>query len=412
MSGAKKKILFIVMDGLGDRGSRELGGKTPLQATPTPNFDWFTKNGSAGIVDIIAPGIRPGSDTAHLSLLGYEPYKVYKGRGPFEAAGIGLISEPGDVAFRCNFATVNDKLEVTDRRAGRVDKPDTTRLIETVNGMVIDGVKILVKESTEHRAALILRGPGLGANVSDVDPHDVGPIAVSKGNDKESEFTAKVLNAFVKASYEKMKNHPANIERRKKGLPEANILLPRGGGSFPDIVPFPKKNDLKAACVAGVGMIKGICEVCGLDVLELPAACTGGVNTDMVCKAGQALKALEKYDYVLMNVKAPDVSGHDSAAKMKCEVVRRLDEMAGFIKDNMTDDMVILFTADHCTPVDIGDHTGDPVPVTIYTKDMVVDDATEFNEVGCARGRLGRLRGSDLLPICLDLANRSEKFGA
>ena len=408
----KKKILFVVMDGLGDRGCRDLGGKTPLQATPTPNLDWFTKNGSSGIADIIAPGIRPGSDTAHLSLLGYEPYKVYKGRGPFEAAGIGLISEPGDVAFRCNFATVNDKLEVTDRRAGRVDKPATTELIKSLNGMKIDGVTILVKESTEHRAALILRGKNLGADVSDVDPHDLGPILISKGKNEGSKFTADVLNKFVRLSYEKMKDHPANKERRKKGLPEANILLPRGGGSFPDIIPFPEKNSISAACVAGVGMIKGICSICGLDVIDLPASCTGGMNTDMIAKAKCALETLKRYDFVLMNVKASDVAGHDGAARAKCDVVSRLDEMAGFIRENMGDDLVVVFTADHCTPADLGDHSGDPVPVTIYAKQMVVDESTKYSETGCARGRLGRLRGSDILPICMDLANRSEKFGA
>ena len=412
MSGEKKKVLFIVMDGLGDRGCKDLGGKTPLQYTPTPNLDWFVANGNGGLADIIAPGVRPGSDTAHLSILGYDPYKAYKGRGPFEAAGIGLISEPGDVAFRCNFSTVNEKLEVTDRRAGRIDKPDTTELIKAVDGMIIDGVKVLVKESTEHRAALILRGKGLGANVSDVDPHDLGPIWVAKGTDRESQFTADVLNKFVKASYEKMKDHPVNVKRRKAGLPEANILVPRGGGSYPDIIPFPEKNDISAACVAGVGMIKGICGVCGLDVLELPAVCTGGLSTDMICKMDFALKTLKNYDFILMNVKAPDVSGHDSAAKSKCEVVKKLDEMAGFLRKNMPDDLVVLFTADHCTPVDLGDHSGDPVPVAIYTKGMVIDEAVEYNEVGCARGRLGRIKGSELLPICMDLANRSEKFGA
>lgn len=412
MAGKKKKMLFVIMDGLGDRGCRELGGKTPLQATPTPNLDWFTANGTAGIADIISPGVRPGSDTAHLSILGYDPYKVYKGRGPFEAAGIGLISEPGDVAFRCNFATVNTDLEVIDRRAGRVTTPDTAELISALNGIEAGGAKVLLKEGTEHRAALILRGKGLGADVTDVDPHDLGRIWTAKGLNPESQITADILNEFVRISYERLRDHPVNLRRRAMGLPEANILLPRGAGSFPDIVPFPKKNKVSAACAAGVGMIKGICRICGLDVLELPVSCTGGLNTDMVCKAGQALDALKSYDFVLMNVKAPDVSGHDSAAKQKCDIVRRLDEMAGFFRENLTDDIVIMFTADHCTPVDIGDHTGDPVPVCIYSNEIVVDEAVEFNEVGCARGRLGRIRGHDLLPICMDLANRSEKYGA
>ncbi|MDR0198191.1 MAG: 2,3-bisphosphoglycerate-independent phosphoglycerate mutase [Methanomassiliicoccaceae archaeon] len=412
MAAAKKKILMVVMDGLGDRGCKALNGLTPLQATHTPNLDWFAANGISGIMDIVAPGVGPGSDTAHLSLLGYDPYEVYAGRGPFEAAGIGLIGKKGDVAFRCNFSTVNEKYEVTDRRAGRVKAPETTELIKGLNGITIDGIEILVKEGTEHRAALLLRGPGLYPDVTDSDPHCLGPVALSEGRSKKAELTASVLNKFVRMSYEKLKDHPVNLKRRTEGLPEANILLPRGAGSFPNLTPFPEKNKMRAACVAGVGMIKGICGICGLDVIDVPEECTGGLDTDMVKKAETALKALKKYDFVLMNIKAPDVCGHDGKAEEKCSVVKRLDEMALFLRENMPDDIVIAFTADHCTPVEVGDHTGDPVPVTIYAEAMVKDNVTKFSESGCAEGSVGRIRGRDLMPICMDLANRSEKFGA
>ena len=412
MAAAKKKILFVVMDGLGDRGCKALNGMTPLQATDTPNFDWFAANGISGIADIVAPGVSPGSDTAHLSLLGYDPYEVYTGRGPFEAAGIGLIGRKGDVAFRCNFSTVNERYEITDRRAGRIKAPDTTKLIEALNGIVIDNVEILVKEGTEHRAALLLRGAGLDPNVTDADPHDLGPVAISKGKTKKAEFTAAVLNKFVKMSYDKMKDHPVNLRRRKDGLPEANILLPRGAGEFPNMIPFPEKNKMRAACVAGVGMIKGICGVCGLDNIEVPKESTGGLDTDMIKKAGTALKALEEYDFILMNIKAPDICGHDGDAKLKCSVISRLDKMAEYLRKNMPDDLVIAFTADHCTPVEVGDHTGDPVPVTIYAKDVAKDNVKKFSESECAGGSVGRIRGRDLLPICMNIANRSEKFGA
>jgi len=412
MSAVKKKILFVVMDGLGDRACKALGGLTPLQYTSTPNLDWFAENGTSGIVDVIAPGIAPGSDTAHLSLLGYDPDKVYTGRGPFEAAGIGLIGKEGDVAFRCNFSTVNADMMITDRRAGRVKAPETTELVKALNGMIIDGIEVIVKEGTEHRAALLLRGPGLDANVTDADPHDLGHVAISEGRTKNAEFTASVVNKFVRSSYELMKDHPVNLERGKKGLPEANILLPRGAGSFPHIIPFQKKNKMSAACVAGVGMIKGICGVCGLDVIDLPPECTGGLDTDMIKKADIALKTLKDHDYVLMNIKASDVSGHDGIAEQKCSVISRLDEMAGYIKKNMPKDLVIVFTADHCTPIEVGDHTGDPVPVTIYAEGIVKDNVKHFNELDCSKGRIGRIRGHNLLQICMDIANRSEKFGA
>jgi 2,3-bisphosphoglycerate-independent phosphoglycerate mutase, archaeal form len=412
LSVAKKKILIVVMDGLGDRGCKELNGLTPLQATETPNLDWFTKNGIAGTCDTVAPGIRPGSDTSHLSILSYDPLKVYTGRGPFEAAGIGLIGKPGDVAFRCNFSTADENMIITDRRAGRITTPDTTELMKALSGMVIDGIEVIIKESTEHRAAMILRGPGLNPNVTDVDSHDSGPFNWCKGKVPEAEFTAEVVNKFVKESYSRLKDHPVNKRRAGEGLIPANIILPRGAGAFPDIQPFPKKYEISAACVAGVGMIKGICGVCGLDVIELPSCCTGGCGSDFVSKAAVAMKTLEKYDFILMNAKAPDVCGHDRDPLLKCEIIKKLDAMAGYFRENFRDDLVIVFTADHSTPCSLGDHSGDPVPITIYTPGNVMDDATTFSESGCAHGRIGRIRGKCIVPICMDLAERVEKFGA
>jgi len=412
LPASKKKILIVIMDGLGDRGCKELGGLTPLQATDTPNLDWFTKNGISGTCDTVDIGVCPGSDTSHLSILGYDPLEVYTGRGPFEAAGIGLIGRKGDVAFRCNFSTCDDNLNVTDRRAGRIDKPDTTELVKALAGIKINGIEAVVKEGTEHRAALILRGNGLSAEVTDADAHDVGPLRLSKGKVPEAEFTAMVLNEFVRETHKRLKDHPVNKRRAAEGLPPANILLPRGAGSFPNIQSFPEKYRMKAACVAGVGMIKGICGVCGLDVIDLPEDCTGGVNSNFISKAKAVMKTLEKYDFVLMNIKAPDVCGHDGDPNLKCSVIQRLDEMAGYFKDNFRDDMVIVFTADHSTPCSLGDHSADPVPITIYTPGNVKDVAAVFSESGCAQGRIGRIRGIHIIPICLDLAGRTEKFGA
>jgi len=412
LSVQKKKILIVVMDGLGDRGCKELGGLTPLQATDTPNLDWFTRNGIAGTCDTVDIGIRPGSDTSHLSILGYDPLEVYTGRGPFEAAGIGLIGRYGDVAFRCNFSTCDSDLNITDRRAGRINKPDTTELIKALEGMRIDGIEAVIKEGTEHRAALILRGAGLSPDVTDVDSHDLGPLSWSKGETPEAKFTAEVLNKFVNETYKRLKDHPVNKKRAANGLLPANIIVPRGAGSFPNIQPFPEKYNMKAACVAGVGMIKGICGVCGLDVIDLPEDCTGGSDSNFVSKAKAALKVLEKYDFVLMNVKAPDVAGHDSDPMLKCGVIKRLDEMAGYLKDNFREDLVIVFTADHSTPCSLGDHSGDPVPITVYTPGNVKDDAVTFSESGCAHGRIGRIRGKYIVPMCMDLADRTEKYGA
>ncbi|HKM09930.1 MAG TPA: 2,3-bisphosphoglycerate-independent phosphoglycerate mutase [Candidatus Methanomethylophilaceae archaeon] len=408
----QKKILVVIMDGLGDRSNKEIGGKTPLQAMDTPNLDRFVEKGMSGLCDVIAPGIKPGSDTAHLAILGYDPREVYTGRGPFEAAGIGVIGERGDVALRCNFASVNEDMVVTDRRAGRIKEPDTQELISALQGITIKGIEIIVKEGTEHRAALLLRGPGLSEKVTDVDPHDLIKVKESEGLVPEAQFTAHIVNEFVKICYETLKDHPINKKRASQGLPPANILLPRGAGRFPDIDPFPKIHNIKAAGVAGVGMIRGICGVCGLDVVDLPQECTGGVDCDFMVKAKHALKALQDYDFVLINFKAPDVAGHDGDVHLKCEIVRKLDEVAGYLYDNMPEDLVIVFTADHSTPCTVMDHSADPVPITIYSDDVVSDKAVKFSESGCSIGSLGRMRGFDIVPICMDLANRSEKYGA
>jgi len=225
-----RKVILIILDGLGDRANRELGFKTPLQFAEKPHLNKIARMSVVGLMDPIAPGVRAGSDTSHLNLLGYDPYKVYTGRGPFEAAGLDMDVKPGDVAFRCNFATVDENMVVKDRRAGRI-KDGTKELAEALNGMEIEDVKLFVKPGVEHRAALVLRGPGLSADVSDVDPHDTGlKIHEARAKSPEGEKTARIINEFVRRAHEILKEHPVNKERVEKGLPPANILLPRGAG--------------------------------------------------------------------------------------------------------------------------------------------------------------------------------------
>ncbi len=406
-----RKILIVVFDGLGDRSVRELGWKTPLQAAKKPNLDWYAAHGASGLVDVISPGVRPGSDTSHLAILGYDPYEVYTGRGPFEAAGVGLVGRKGDVAFRCNFATVDPELNVLDRRAGRIKEPDTGKLIKALSGIKIMDTEVIVKEATEHRAVLLLRGKGLSAAVSDVDPHAEAPIHQAKPVKKGAEKTAKVVNAFVKISHDIFDRDPVNESRKKKGLPPANILLPRGAGIFPDIVSFDEKYKMKGACVAGVSLIRGIGRVCGLEVVDVKGA-TGGLDTDMEAKARKTIHLLKDHDFVLMNVKAADIASHDGDANKKVEVIERLDSMVGVLREGLGNDVVLAFMADHCTPVEMKDHSGDPVPLMIYCEGMVHGCAAHYDEASAMKGGLGRIRGKDLMPILLDKAGRAEKFGA
>lgn len=407
----KRKALLIILDGLGDRAIKELGYKTPLQFAETPHLDKIARMSVVGLMDPIAPGIRAGSDTSHLNLLGYDPYKVYTGRGPFEAAGLDMEVKPGDVAFRCNFATVDENLNVLDRRAGRI-KEGTHELAEAINGMKIEDVVFFVKEGVEHRAALVMRGPGLSPHVSDVDPHDVGErIHEAKALGPEAEKTARLLNEFVIRAHKILKEHPVNKEREKKGLRPANILLPRGAGMAPHLEKFEEKWGMRAACVVGTPLIRGICKLAGMEPIDSPKF-TGSYDTDMKGKIREAIKALaqKNYDFVLVNIKAPDIAGHDMQPRKKVEVIERIDEAMGYLLDILPEDVTLIITADHSTPCTVGDHSGDSVPIMVYSTDTRAE-GKEFNEVSCAGGSL-RIRGSDLMRIIMNVTNRAEKFGA
>ena len=409
-----RKALILIGDGMGDRPVPELGGRTPLEAARRPNLDRVAREGECGLMDPIAPGVRAGSDTSHLAILGYDPFECYTGRGPFEALGIGMEVKPGDIAFRCNFATVDENLVVLDRRAGRI-REGTDQLARALNEEIgeIEGVRCIVKESVEHRAALILRGEGLGDRVSDVDPHETGVrIHDAEGEDEPSRRTARILNEFVRRSYEVLRKHPVNAERERKGLLPANILLPRGAGRAPHLEPFERRFGLKAAMVAEVGLIKGIGRYLGMTVPDVPGA-TGSHDTDVEAIARATLEMLEGHDFVLVNLKAPDVGGHDQDPETKIKDIELMDKLVGLILDGLDASQVyVVLTADHSTPISVGDHSGDPAPIAIMGPDVRRDDVSEFTERACSKGGLCRIRGRDILPILTNLMGVQEKFGA
>lgn len=407
----QRKILLVVLDGLGDRPVPALGGRTPLQAARTPVLDSIAADGCSGLLDPIAPGVPAGSDTSHLALLGYYPYQAYTGRGPFEAAGVGLEVKKGDIAFRCNFATVDTSMTVVDRRAGRI-REGTAELASALDGMEFDGVRVMFREGTEHRAALVLRGEGLSMDVTDPDPHKVGAkVEKSRGSTVEGKRTAEVLNRFVSASHKMLEDHEVNVHRRSARLPPANIVLPRGAGTFPRIEPLDQKLGLKAVGIAGVTLIKGICRVVGMKTVEVQGA-TGGLQTDVVAKFRAALAALETNDMVFVNIKGCDIAGHDGKPEEKIAAIERIDRGMEYLRDHWRGDAVLAVTADHCTPVLRGDHSGDPVPLLIYGDGVRRDGVKMFDEVSAASGGLGRIRGKELMPILLDLSDRYVKYGA
>ncbi len=408
-----KGIIFVI-DGMGDRPMKELDDKTPLESAKTPSMDKMVENGITGIMDTIRPGVRPGSDTAHLTLLGYDPYEVYTGRGSFEAAGVNVDVQPGDIAFRCNFSTADEDLTITDRRAGRIEK-GTDKISETINQMKLDdNVEVIFKESTGHRAVLVLRGEGLSDKITDSDPKHEGnkPKTVKPLDDsEEAKYTADIVNKFVVESYEMLKDHPVNLERIKNGENPANIVLPRGVGAVPHVDSFEEKYGLKAACVAETGLIQGIGKLAGMDIIDIPGA-TGGINTDIDSVHKHIVDTIksDKYDFILVNVDGADEAGHDGDTIGKRDFIEKIDPI---MKDlDEMDDIVLFVTADHSTPVSVMDHTGDPVPVFIKAPGLRIDDVKEYGERAAAKGGLCRIRGSDVMYIIRDLMNVIPKFGA
>ncbi len=406
-----KRVLLMVCDGLGDRPMEPLSGQTPLQAARKPNLDWFVARGACGLLDLIGPGIRPGSDTAHLALFGYDPFEVYTGRGPFEAAGVGLEVREGDVALRCNFATRDERGIIVDRRAGRI-REGTRELAEALTNLTLEGVEVLFKEGTEHRAALLLRGEGLDPRVTDGDPHAPGvPPAEVAALAPEAEKTARVVNAFVNRAHEVLPQHPVNEDRAERGRPAANAVLTRGAGRFPSIPPVGERWGLRFAAIAGVALIRGICRAVGMEVLEVAGA-TGGLDADLEAKVEAALDAMETYDVVVAHVKAMDIAGHDREPELKRDLVERIDDSLGILRKGLRENWIVALTGDHTTSSATGEHTGDPVPLLVFGAGVRRDDVETFDELGAARGGLGRLRGVDVFPLLLDLADRVEKFGA
>ena len=325
----------MIIDGMGDRPLKKLGYKTPLEVAITPNMDKMAENGICGIMDPIKPGIRPGSDTSHISILGYDPYEVYTGRGPFEAAGVGVDVLPGDIAFRCNFSTADEEGIITDRRAGRI-REGTEELARSINGINVDqDVEVIFKESTGHRAVLVLRGKGLSDQVSDADPKHEGKapkIVVAIDGSQEANKTANILNKIVKESYEVLKNHPLNLERIDAGKPPANIIIPRGAGAVPNVQPFGEKYGLKPVCIAETGLIKGIAKIAGMELVDIKGA-TGGIDTNLDnIQKGIIDTASKDYDFMLINVDGADEAGHDGQMDEKIKFIEKVD--AGYWRNN------------------------------------------------------------------------------
>jgi len=405
--------LLLIADGLGDRYCPELGGRTPLEAANTPTLDRLAAEGETGLLDPIDVGVRGGSDTGHLSILGYDPYRYYTGRGPFEALGIGMDVRPSDIAFRGNFASLDASGIVIDRRAGRITE-GTVDLAAALDGFECEGIVCRVKESIAHRCAVVLRGEGLSDQVGETDPHDEGAAPfhpLLPGADAAGQKTARVLQAFTRHSYEVLNDHPVNRRRREEGQPPANIVLTRGAGRSPDLAPFDAANNVHSACIVEVGLVKGIGRYLGMEVIDVPGA-TGGLDTDTDAIGRAVVAALRDHDFILCNVKGPDVAAHDGDPLGKREIIEKIDRMVAQILRGHGDRLVVTVTGDHTTACETGDHTGEPCPILFWGPGVRRDAVTAFGETACGTGSVHRIRGLAVVRILTSYMGAQEKYGA
>ncbi len=411
------KCIMLIADGLGDRPLARLDGKTPLEYADTPTLDRLCGSGMAGLVHPYRPGARCGTDWGHMCLFGYDPVPYYTGRGSVEAYASGLMLEPGDVAFRGNFAWVDDSLTVRDRRAGRIsDKAQIRELLNAISGLEIDGCRLLVRSLTEHRLALVLRGEGLCGTVPDTDPGTAreGEPVRRPGlcKDADVQRTAHILWSFLIQVHEIWKDHPVNKARTGEGLVPANFILTRGSGQAMVLPPFTDVYPgARVAVIAGDSTITGIGRMCGFDGY-LRESFTGGFHTDYRGKAELAASLLPDYDLVIVHVKGTDLCGHDGLPIEKAQIIEQIDSMFRYWLEQVGDGCYYAMTADHSTPCSMGEHSADPVPAFLAGPDVRIDAVDQYGERACAGGLLNQFTGAQMMAVIMDYLGFNQKYGA
>jgi 2,3-bisphosphoglycerate-independent phosphoglycerate mutase len=401
---AKKKTrlqgLFFILDGLGDLPVARLGGKTPLEAAKTPHLDHLAGCGVYGMVDPVIPGIPADTHIGIALLLGVSTDKVCRlHRGPLEAAGAGVDFEDGDVAVRCNFATLEHsggRLIISDRRAGRISAPDTTELAGVLQNIDLgNGVTGSVFPATQHRAVLRLSGPGLSDAISDSDPRHGNPMQVQTvqpllPDDRNSRQTADAMNHFSRIAHERLFCHPLNTIRRAQGKPEANTIICRGAGAVSELKTVLHDLHLKVAIVTGSCTVVGLGRMLDYPVFTSPDF-TALADTDIAGKISTAFKLLQKHDLVFVHLKAPDICAHDFDPEGKRDFIERFDLALSTIREK---NLVIAVTADHSTDSNSGEHSRNPVPSLLYTPGDSCDSCNScqhFGEHECRQGPLGTM---------------------
>jgi 2,3-bisphosphoglycerate-independent phosphoglycerate mutase len=398
------KYLLIVGDGMADYPVPELDNKTPLQAANKPNMDMIAAKGCSGLLKTVPEGLTPGSGTAIISVLGYDPTRYYTGRGPFEAAARNIKLDENDVAYRCNLITEKDGILV-DYSANHITNSESAELIDSVKESLENRGEVEFFTGLGYRHFLILRNYLHKEIIECTPPHDARGVEISKvlpqAKTEETKSTVDLLNRLILDSKKVLENHPVNVARKKVGKRPGNMIWPWGGGRKPVMPTFKEKYGVDAAVISAVDLVKGIGVYAGMKIVDVPGA-TGLYDTNYEGKAEYALKALENSDMVFVHVEAPDEAGHCRDYELKVKTIEDLDKrLLGRLLDGLKEECVIAVLPDHPTPIKIGTHTKDPVPFAIYSPSIKADGAKQFDEYSAKKGEYGLIEGEAFMSLFL-----------
>ncbi len=376
------KYIVILCDGMADEPLEELDGRTPLEAARTVNMDRLAADSEIGMVRTVPEGMAPGSDTANLSVIGYDPRKYYSGRSPLEALSIGAEMGENDVSFRCNLVTLSEEEDwyedrvILDHSSGEIPTEEAAALVEALReGLGREGYTFYVGTSYRH---LLIQKDG---KVTDLTPpHDILTKRIGEYLPEDP-----VLREMMVRSYEILKDHPVNVKRRAEGKNPANSAWFWGAGTRPALPSFEEKTGVKGAMISAVDLLKGIAAGSGMHNIIVEGA-NGGLHTNYAGKARAAVKALTEdgYDFVYVHIEAPDEMGHQGSAEDKIKAIEYIDDQViGPVADALRGagvDFRMLILPDHPTPVRVRTHTSDPVPYLLYDSTKAQEGCSVYSE--------------------------------
>ena len=389
----------MLCDGMADEPLEELGGKTPLEAAATPNMDRLAKVSEIGMVRTVPEGMAPGSDTANLSVIGYDPKRYYTGRSPLEALSIGVDMAPDDVSFRCNVVTLSEEEEkyedrkILDHSSDEISTEEAAVLLEALKeGLKRDGYEFYV--GTSYRHLLIWKH---GSVVELTPPHDILTKRIGEFLPKDP-----LLREMMEKSYEILNHHPVNEARRKNGLKPANSAWFWGAGTRPALKAFEELHGKTGAMISAVDLLKGIAVGAGMQNLMVEGA-NGGLHTNYTGKAEAAVKALTEdgFDFVYIHVEAPDEMGHQGKVKDKIRSIEWIDEkIIGPVTERLSkqgQDFRMLVLPDHPTPICVRTHTADSVPYLLYDSTKNAQGAASYDEKHGMKSKIREEEGHRLI---------------